>query len=237
MDGTLFPGALGAELLAHLARTGIADTAHAGAALAALQRYHDGHEPLAPAATAVYAHYAAALKDRRPADVEQAAGVVWASARQRLFPFVRPLLRRLKDASFTCLLVSGSPQEVIRLAAADLGIAHAGGTTAEIHGDRYTGTLTTALGLPGGKAGALATLGLHGATGLDIAFAIGNSISDAEVFHRTAHPVAFEPDAQLARLARRHSWTIAQRHNLLGTIDAMGLLIPSSPDRDDPGRR
>ncbi|GAA2251538.1 hypothetical protein GCM10010232_44510 [Streptomyces amakusaensis] len=227
MDGTLFPGTLGTELLARLAHAGITDTAHAEAARAALRRYRDGHAPLTPAATAVYAHYAAALKDRRPADVERAADAVWASARRRLFPFARPLLKRLRDAGFTCVLVSGSPQEVVRLAAADLGIVHARGTTAEIRGDRYTGTLTAALGLPGGKTGALEALGVHPppAAGPDIAFAVGDSISDAEIFHRTAHPVAFEPDAQLALLARRHGWPIAHRHDLLEIVDATGPLL------------
>ncbi|MFE7132092.1 HAD family hydrolase [Streptomyces sp. NPDC057638] len=235
MDGTLFPGVLGTDLLAHLARTGIADTHHADAALAALQRYHEGRDPLTPAASAVYAHYAAALKDRHPADVAGAAGEVWAAARERLFPFTRPLLSLLENAGFTCLLISGSPQEVVRLAAADLGIAHALGTIADTHADRYTGTLSTALGLPGGKSGALRALGVHPTARPNIAFAIGNSISDAEIFHQTAHPVAFEPDAELATLARRHGWATAHRHNLLETIDTTGLARHRAPHGQTPG--
>ncbi|MFE9663962.1 hypothetical protein [Streptomyces sp. NPDC005955] len=61
-------------------------------------------------------------------------------------------------------------------------------------------------------------------------------ISDAEVFHRTTHPVAFEPDARLARLARRHEWGLADRNNLLKAVDATGLSLPPSSDGDDPER-
>jgi hypothetical protein len=58
-------------------------------------------------------------------------------------------------------------------------------------------------------------------------------ISDAEVFHRTTHPVAFEPDARLARLARRHECVLADRNNLLKAVDATGLSLPPSSDGDD----
>jgi len=219
LDGTLMPGALGADLLAHLAETGVADPEHACLALTALERYRCGHDTLTPAATATYTHYAAALKGQRYAAVEQAAAHVWAMARRQLFTFTRPLLQRLNTAGLHCILISGSPEEVVRLAAADLAIPHVRATTAELSDGRYTGSLTAVLGLPGGKLAALAALGIHPTTQYDIAFAIGNSISDAEIFHRTIHPIAFEPDAQLAELAAHEGWTIARRHDVLDTID------------------
>ncbi|MCD9879524.1 hypothetical protein [Streptomyces guryensis] len=68
------------------------------------------------------------------------------------------------------------------------------------------------------------------------AFAIGNSVSDAEILHRTAHPIASEPDAQLARPADSEGWTIATRHDLLDTVDRTPLTAAARRQPEDPVR-
>jgi phosphoserine phosphatase len=216
MDGTLLPATLGVLFLREL--HGHTSPPAVAAAVAEVERYHRNEIDLDTAAPCIYRHYAAAMKGVPAEAAQRAAETVWRSARPLLFDFVDDLLALLRRRSYTTILISGSPQEVIAHAAADLGVQAARGVTAQIRNGRYTGRLDLVPGLPGGKRAAFDDLTGPLAPDLPASLAIGDSSSDAEIFHRVGLPVAFEPDPALRALAVTRHWIIADRRTLLSAL-------------------
>lgn len=216
VDGTLLPGALGVRFLKNLMATGDCEPTAAAESLAAVERYHRGAVELNSAAPVVYRYFAAALAGTTDTAARSAALRAWEEAGRDVFPFARPLIRMLHAAGFRIALISGSPDEVVRLAAADLGVDMACGAVSEVVDGCYTGILVRTPGLPGGKRATLRDL--TAGTGFDrpASFAIGNSSSDAEIFSCVGAAVAFEPDEVLRAQARAHGWATADRGDVLG---------------------
>ncbi len=111
--------------------------------------------------------------------------------------------------------MSGNHDFPVQEAAFDLGFSGGHGAVVEVADDRFTGRLLSA---PGAAGGELAFVGcLAEATGFDAenSVAIGNSVSDAEVFSCVGKALAFEPDAELRRLAAGQSWHVVDRRTIL----------------------
>jgi phosphoserine phosphatase len=216
VDGTLIPGSLGLDLARRLAALGaavnLAELEHV------LGSYGNGdisHEAMTASAHRIYAHGLAGL---RVDEVREAAAEVWREASGQVFGYARPLLSTLSGAGFRVLLISGSPAEVVELAAADLGAAGWHGASLETVGDRYLPKIVSAPGLPGGKLRALRALTAAGPDTLPVSLAVGNSPTDIALLERAARPYAFEPDRTLHQLAAAKGWPIIDRHNALERI-------------------
>ncbi|MCJ0873815.1 HAD family phosphatase [Streptomyces sp. AP-93] len=224
LDGTLAEGSLATPFVDSLIAGGVCEPAAGRAALAAIAGYHDGDAEdagpgdaaaHAPTAAAFYAHFARALEGADRTDVERAAEAAWPAARKKILPFADELVRLLHAAGLRTVLISGSPYEIVRRAAAELGIGEAHGMRAEFRRGRCTGALTTTPALPGGKRAALRTATKGSPVDRRNSFAIGNSPSDAEVFEQVGLAVAFEPDPVLRGWAMDRDWITADRRNVL----------------------
>ncbi|WP_407840205.1 HAD family hydrolase [Streptomyces sp. DSM 116496] len=215
LDGTLAEGSVAPPFVESLIAGGVCDPAAGRAALDMMAGYQRGTAAHAPSAAAAYDHLARALEGAARTDVEHAAQVAWPAARKKIFPFADELVRLLHAAGLRTVLISGSPYEIVRRAAAELGIGEAHGMRAEFRRGRCTGTLTTTPALPGGKRAALRTATRGGAVDRRSSFAIGNSPSDAEVFEQVGLAVAFEPDPILRGWAMDRDWITADRGNVL----------------------
>ncbi|MFE2286442.1 HAD family hydrolase [Streptomyces sp. NPDC059443] len=220
LDGTLAEGSLAAPFMESLIAGGVCDPEAGRAVLAAIAGYHDEADPggaaaHAPTAATAYAHFSRALEGAARTDLERAADAAWPAARKRILPFADELVRLLHSAGLRTVLISGSPHEIVRRAAAELGIGEAHGMRAEFRRGRCTGSLTTAPALPGGKRAALRTATKGSPVDRRSSFAIGNSPSDAEVFEQVGLAVAFEPDPVLKGWALDRDWITADRRNVL----------------------
>lgn len=223
LDGTLAEGSLAAPFVESLIAGGVCEPAAGRAALAAIAGYHDedsdpggaAAHAHAPAAAAFYAHFARALEGADRSEVERAAEAAWPAARKRILPFADELVRLLHAAGLRTVLISGSPYEIVRRAAAELGIGEAHGMRAEFRRGRCTGALTATPALPGGKRAALRTATKGSPVDRRSSFAIGNSPSDAEVFEQVGLAIAFEPDPVLRGWAMDRDWITADRQNVL----------------------
>jgi HAD superfamily hydrolase (TIGR01490 family) len=219
LDGTLIRGALGLELARKLAAaTAPIALKELEQVLVEYQRGSISHEQMTRRAHSIYAHGLASLPVGM---VEEAANEVWQRAGRTLHHYARPLIAGLRNAGFTVLLISGSPRETVKRAAADLEVDRWSAATLQVRDGRYTTRLTAAPGLVGGKLSALHGCANDIAIDLAHSIAIGNSPSDAELLEIVGHPFAFEPDAELRQLATDRGWPIINRHNTLKTINAI----------------
>jgi phosphoserine phosphatase len=227
VDGTLYPGALGVDLLGALVETGTCELRACARVYEVLTEYRRGVIDFSTMAARAYAAYAAALAGREVGRVEAVARELWASKRAQLFAFVPELLACLRARGFVPMLISGSPVEMISLVAEELGIELAHGAVFARAAGHYTGRVELSSGRPGEK------LRIFTATAADRfalaqSFAIGDSLTDAALFERVASAIAFEPDGELSELARAHGWTIATRDDVIAQTHAL-LDSPRAP--------
>ncbi|MEV7523774.1 haloacid dehalogenase-like hydrolase [Streptomyces sp. NPDC091371] len=217
LDGTLAEGSVAAPFIEAMVAGGACDPAAGRAVLACISGYHGDAAGTAHASAAAdaYDHIGRALAGAARTDVARAAAEAWPAARERIFPFAAELVGLLHGAGLRTVLISGSPYEIVRLAAAELGIGEAHGMRAEARRGRYTGVLETTPALPGGKRAALREATGGRPVDRRRSFAIGNSPSDAEAFEQVGLAVAFEPDPVLHGWALDRGWITADRQDVL----------------------
>lgn len=226
VDGTLYPGALGVELLRALIASGVCDRARGQRVFDLLHQYRAGEVDFATMSVHAYRLFAAALKDCACADVDRVARETWQRERARMFPFATELVRILEAGGYVPVLISGSPQEVVRLLAGELGIVRFCGAMFFQHGGVYTGEVELASAVLGNKQVILSTvIGEHAVCWRD-SLAIGDSPTDAALFELVGRPVAFEPAPALRALAVERGWILADRDTLLDTVRTLVTEMP-----------
>lgn len=230
VDGTLFPGALGVELLHELVRVGTCDPAAARPVMEVLAEHRSGAIGFASMATRAYQAYAAALAGRETAEVEAHARNLWASLRGRLFEFVPALISSLRARGYTIMLISGSPIEMIRLVADELEIPQAYGAVFSRDRGRYTGAIDLSSGVPGEKARIFAAATRELELDTPRCFAIGDSLTDVALFERVGLALAFEPEPELSTIAQSRGWPVATQANVLAQARALLGAPPHSQD-------
>jgi HAD superfamily hydrolase (TIGR01490 family) len=108
------------------------------------------------------------------------------------------------------VIVSSAPVEVVEPLAEFLGADEAIGTRAEIDEDgNYTGELEFyAYGAH--KADAVHQLAARAHINLAMSYAYSDSITDLPMLELVGHPVAVNPDRELARVARERDWEVRE---------------------------
>ena len=114
------------------------------------------------------------------------------------------------DAGRKLFLVSSSPHEIVSHLAEYLGIDEWIASRSRVDDDgRYTGELEF---YAYGPHKAVAIQEVSERDGIDLAhsWAYSDSITDAPMLELVGHPVAVNPDRDLARLARQRGWEIRE---------------------------
>ncbi|WP_406630967.1 HAD family hydrolase [Amycolatopsis sp. WGS_07] len=214
LDGTLLPGHTSTHYLRVLVDDGTCDRRAGLSCLEAVERFESG-EKTPELRAEIYRRYAAAMKGASVAQTRFAAAKTWRASRGKLFSFVPELLSLLRSGGYRIHLLSGNHDFPVQAAALDLGLSGGHGAVVEVVGGTFTGRLLSAPGTPGGKLAFVRCLAE--AAGLDAgnSLAIGNSRSDAEIFPCLGNAIAFEPDAELRRLAAERNWQVADRRTIL----------------------
>lgn len=149
------------------------------------------------------------LRDRTVADVARLADRVFAT---RILPRLAPTglarIRHHQQQGHRVALLSGAPQFLVELLAAQLGIETVIGTPLALASGRYTGTLA---GLhPYGERKAILARQFADAHGIDrrASYAYADHHSDAEVLGLFGHPVCVNATQRLRRIAARNGWAV-----------------------------
>lgn len=126
------------------------------------------------------------------------------------------VIARLKEhvaQEHVVVLVSAMLAPTLKILGDALGVTGVVGTPIEFVDGRFTGRVLPPVCM-GAVKGTLAREWLNSrGLGIDFAasFAYADSISDQSLFEMVGHPVAVNPDPQLAALAREKNWEILEK--------------------------
>jgi len=128
----------------------------------------------------------------------------------RVRPESKALVKMHQEADRDTYIVSASPQEIVYRLAGALGMTGGIGTQGEIIDGRYTGGLTGHFVYGEGKAAAIQDLAAEKGYDLSLCYSYSDSISDLPMMELVGHPVAVNPDGELADRARTKGWPIVE---------------------------
>ena len=125
---------------------------------------------------------------------------------RRLHIYTRDVARRLKQAGYYLIAISGSPQEILDLFLKPLGFDRAWGTVLAQDEGRYTGEVLqdpfkNKRRVLEGFLGE-ADVGLEGSVG------VGDTLSDVGFLEMVETPIAFNPNRRFFEVARQRGWPI-----------------------------
>jgi HAD superfamily hydrolase (TIGR01490 family) len=147
-----------------------------------------------------------AVRGVRQADLMALNAVVVPKLLERIRPEATALLDLHRKAGRDTYIVSASPREVVEALAQALGMTGGIGTVGEVVDGAYTGALIGPFCYGPGKVEAIAELAAWEHYDLERCYAYSDSASDLPMLEAVGHPVAVNPDAVLARTARRNGW-------------------------------
>jgi HAD superfamily phosphoserine phosphatase-like hydrolase len=141
------------------------------------------------------------------AELRRCATVEVEAHGRRLHMYTRDVTRRLNQAGYHLIAISGSPQEILDLFLKPLGFDRAWGTVlAQDAREYYTGEL---LHNPfGNKRQVLERFLEEVGMVLEGSVGIGDTLSDVGFLELVRTPIAFNPNRSLFEVARRWSWPI-----------------------------
>jgi HAD superfamily hydrolase (TIGR01490 family) len=144
----------------------------------------------------------------RVRDLQRLAPGVLAGVLPRLYPQMLEIAYGHQDAGRPVIICTAASQEMADLLAIVLTFDGAVGSVSEIVDGRYTGRPGGPFTYRDGKAEAIRDLAVRESIDLAASWAYSDSESDLPMLRAVGHPVAVNPDAELARVAREEGWEV-----------------------------
>jgi HAD superfamily hydrolase (TIGR01490 family) len=182
------------------------------------------------ATTEVRARVAEAITGARVRDLQRLAPEALGRILPRVYPRMLELAWSHQDDGRPIYICTAAGQELADVMASVLFFDGAVGSRSEVVGGVYTGRPGGPFTYGEGKAQAIRELAA--AQGIDLAASWGysDSASDLPMLRAVGHPVAVNPDAELADVGRAEGWevmrfeTLGRRLKLAGTAVAAGAI-------------
>src|SRR5947209_12302140 len=162
------------------------------------------------------------LAGTRVRDLERLGADVLAGVLPRIYPQVLALAHEHQDAGRRVYIVTAASQDLAEMLAGVLAFDGAVGSQfSEVVDGVYTGR-PAGLFIYGNEK-ALAIRRLAEREGLDLAesYAYSDSASDLPMLRVVGHPVAVNPDGELARVAREEGWSVLRFDRLGRRLKAL----------------
>jgi HAD superfamily hydrolase (TIGR01490 family) len=147
-------------------------------------------------------------------DLQRLAPTVLAGVLPRLYPRMLTIAYEHQDAGRPVFICTAASQEMAELMATVLTLDGAVGTMFEAVDGLYTGRGGGPFNYREGKAQAIRELAEREGIDLAASYAYSDSESDLPMLRLVGHPVAVNPDAELARVAREEGWEILRFERL-----------------------
>lgn len=158
-------------------------------------------------------------------DLERLAPRVLAGVLPRLYPDMLARAYAHQDAGRLVFIVTAASQEMADLLARVLAFDGGLGSRSEVVDGVYTGRAAGPFNYRDGKRISLHELARQQNIELARSYAYSDSESDLPMLRAVGHPVAVNPDAELARIAMQEGWEIVRLDRLgrrLKLIAALG---------------
>jgi HAD superfamily hydrolase (TIGR01490 family) len=155
------------------------------------------------------------IAGRRVVDLARLTPDVLAGILPRVYPQMLDVAWRHQDAGRPVYIVTAASQEIAELLAHVLVFDGGIGARSEIRDGVYTGRPDGPFTYREGKAEAIRQVAAREGIDLAESYAYSDSESDLPMLRAVGHPVAVNPDAELARVAREEGWEI-MRFDRLG---------------------
>src|SRR4051795_3234626 len=156
-----------------------------------------------------------AIAGRRVIDLARLTPNILAGILPRLYPQMLDVAWRHQDAGRRVYIVTAASQEIADLLATVLVFDGGIGARSEVRDGIYTGRPDGPFTYRDGKAEAIRDVAAREGIDLASSWAYSDSESDLPMLRVVGHPVAVNPDTQLARVAREEGWEI-MRFDRLG---------------------
>jgi len=168
------------------------------------------------------------LQGVRVRDLERLAPDVLAGILPRVYPQMLEVAYAHQDAGRPVFICTAASQEVSDLLGTVLRFDGGIGTRSEIVDGHYTGRQAGPFTYREGKAEAIRQLAGERGFDLDESWAYSDSESDLPMLRAVGHPVAVNPDAGLARVAREEGWEVMRFETLGRRIKLAGAILSAA---------
>jgi HAD superfamily hydrolase (TIGR01490 family) len=169
---------------------------------------------------------ASSLQGKRVVDLERLGADVLAGILPRIYPQMLALAHEHQDHGRPAYIVTAASQELADILAHVMALDGAlGSGLSEVVDGVYTGRPVGLFVYRSGKAEAIRELAEREGFDLAACWAYSDSESDLPMLEAVGHPVAVNPDAALARIAREREWDVLRFDRLgrrLKTAAALG---------------
>jgi HAD superfamily hydrolase (TIGR01490 family) len=171
-----------------------------------------------------------AIAGRRVVDLARLTPEMLKGILPRVYPQMLEVAWRHQDAGRPVYIVTAASQEIAELLATVLVFDGGIGARSEVRDGVYTGRPDGPFTYREGKAEAMREVAAHEGIDLADSWAYSDSESDLPMLRVVGHPVAVNPDAELARVARESGWEImrfdrlGRRLRLAAGAAAIGLV-------------
>src|SRR3954469_3484146 len=174
---------------------------------------------------ALRARSGARLEGVRVRNLQRLAPDVLAGVLPRLYPKMLAIAYEHQDAGRPVFVWPAASQEMAELLAIVLTLDGAVGTVFEARDGLYTGQGGGPFNYREGKAQAIRELAAREDIDLSASWAYSDSESDLPMLRAVGHPVAVNPDAELAKVARAEGWTVMRFDTLGRRLKAAAALV------------
>jgi HAD superfamily hydrolase (TIGR01490 family) len=154
------------------------------------------------------------LADVRVRDLQRLAPRVLAGVLPRLYPQMLEVAYAHQDDGRRVYICTAASQEMADLLCVVLGFDGGIGSRSEVRDGVYTGRPDGPFAYREGKAEAVRELAVAEGIDLAVSYAYSDSESDLPMLRAVGHPVAVNPDATLARVAREEGWEVMRFERL-----------------------
>ena len=132
-----------------------------------------------------------------------------------------------RGAGRRVVVISASPEEIVRPLCRYLGIDDVIATRAAVDGEgRYTGELELYAYGPG-KAEAMRAMADQDGIDLDASYAYSDSITDLPMLEAVGHPVVVNPDSALRAIATERGWEVRRFESAVTLRDKLPAIAAS----------
>jgi HAD superfamily hydrolase (TIGR01490 family) len=171
---------------------------------------------------------AAAIEGVRVRDLQRLGPDVLAGVLPRVYPQMLRVAWEHQDAGRRIYICTAAAHELAEVLALVLGFDGGIGARSEVHDGVYTGRPHGPFTYREGKAQAIRELAVRDGIDLAASWAYSDSESDLPMLRAVGHPVAVNPDATLARIAREEGWEVLRFERLGRRLALAGTLLAAT---------